>query len=102
MALIDSGATENFMNLDYARWLKLPIKELRQHRPLFNVDGTENKSEALHYYTDLQFKTHKLRTKDSTSQILETTKQSSDTPGLQPSNPEWTGKEDGSTYHNYQ
>ena len=57
MALIDSGATKNFMNLDYARWLKLPIKELRQHHPLFNVDGTENKSGALCYYMDLQFKT---------------------------------------------
>ena len=31
VALIDSGATKNFMNLDYARWLKLPIKELKQH-----------------------------------------------------------------------
>ena len=57
MALIDSGATKNFMNLNYARWLKLPIKELRQHCPLFNVDGTENKSRVLHYYMDLQFKT---------------------------------------------
>ena len=56
VALIDSGATENFMNLDYARWLKLPIKELKQHQPLFNVDGTENKSGALCYYMDLQFK----------------------------------------------
>ena len=56
MALIDSGATKNFMNLDYARWLKLPIKELRQHCPLFNVDGMENKSRALHYHMDLQFR----------------------------------------------
>ena len=38
VALIDSGAIKNFMNLDYARWLKLPIKELKQHQPLFNVD----------------------------------------------------------------
>ena len=57
VALIDSGATKNFMNLDYARWLKLPIKELKQHWPLFNVDRTENKSRALCYYMDLQFKT---------------------------------------------
>ena len=54
---MDSGATKNFMNLDYARWLKLPIKELKQHHPLFNVDGMENKSGALHYYMDLQFRT---------------------------------------------
>jgi hypothetical protein len=28
VALVDSGATENFMNLQYAQWLKLPIKWL--------------------------------------------------------------------------
>jgi len=26
VALLDSGATENFLNLTYARWLKIPIK----------------------------------------------------------------------------
>jgi hypothetical protein len=26
IALVDSGATENFMNLSYAKWLKLLIK----------------------------------------------------------------------------
>ena len=57
MALIDSGAMENFMKLNYARWLKIPIMELQQPQLLFNVDGTENKSGALHYYTNLQFKT---------------------------------------------
>ena len=30
IALVDSGATENFMNLTYARWLKLPIKPLEK------------------------------------------------------------------------
>jgi hypothetical protein len=44
IALVDSGATENFMNLSYAKWLKLPIKQLPQPRKLYNVDGTENKS----------------------------------------------------------
>ena len=28
IALLDSGATENFMNLAYAKWLRLPIKQL--------------------------------------------------------------------------
>ena len=28
VALLDSGATENFMNLSYAKWLRLPIKQL--------------------------------------------------------------------------
>ena len=65
VALLDSGATKNFMNLSYARWLKLPIKELAQSRKLFNVDNTENISGKLKYYTDLQVqiggKTIKLR-----------------------------------------
>jgi predicted aspartyl protease len=42
VALVDSGATENFMNLQYARWLRLPIKQLAYKQNLFNVDGTEN------------------------------------------------------------
>jgi hypothetical protein len=54
IALVDSGATKNFMNLSYAKWLKLPNKQLPQLRKLFNVDGTENKSGELQFYTDLQ------------------------------------------------
>ena len=53
VALVDSGATENFMNLDYTKWLQLPIKQLSYPRPLYNVDGTENKSGDLTHYTDL-------------------------------------------------
>jgi len=52
-ALLDSGATENFMNLDYAKWLNLPIKRLNAPRPLFNVDGTTNQKGDLHFYSDL-------------------------------------------------
>jgi len=52
-ALLDSGATENFMNLAYAKWLKLPFKRLPYVRPLFNVDGTMNKTGSLKYYVDL-------------------------------------------------
>ena len=57
IALVDSGATENFMNLTYARWLKLPIHPLEKPRKIFNVDGTENKSGELKYYTDLEVQT---------------------------------------------
>ena len=62
-ALLDSGATENFMNLSYAKWLKLPIKELAQPRKLFNVDNTENVSGELKHYTDLQVQTRSKVTK---------------------------------------
>ena len=54
IALLDSGATENFMNLGYAQWLQLPIKWLSQPQPLFNVNGSKNKSGWLLFYTDLQ------------------------------------------------
>jgi hypothetical protein len=57
IALVDSGATENFMNLTYAKWLRLPIKRLSEPRKLFNVDGTENKSGELQFYADLQVRT---------------------------------------------
>jgi hypothetical protein len=63
--LLDSGATENFINLQYARWLKLPIKQLEHPRKLVNVDGTENKAGALRYYTDLQVRTGTTNTKTS-------------------------------------
>ena len=56
-ALLDSGATENFMSLDYAKWLRLPIKRLQASRPLFNVDGTTNHKGDLFFYSDLVLKT---------------------------------------------
>ena len=42
VALLDSGATENFMSLDYAKYLHLLIKMLKEPRKLFNVNGTLN------------------------------------------------------------
>ena len=55
--LLDSGATENFMSLAYARWLRLPIKTMSHPRPVFNVDGTPNKMGNLEHYTDLRVRT---------------------------------------------
>ena len=63
VALVDSGATENFMNLSYARWLKLPIQNLQQPRKIFNMDGTTNKSGELKYFTDLEVQTGPNRSK---------------------------------------
>jgi Retroviral aspartyl protease len=54
IALLDSGATENFMNLEYAKYLHLPIQRLKEPRKLFNIDGTPNQSRELQYFTDLQ------------------------------------------------
>jgi hypothetical protein len=57
VALIDLGATENFLNLTYTKWLRLPIKRLENPRKLYNVDGIENKAGELQYYTDLETQT---------------------------------------------
>jgi hypothetical protein len=57
IALIDSGATENFMNLNYAQWLGLPIKCLEKPRRLFNVDGTKYRARKLQFYTDVSLQT---------------------------------------------
>src|SRR5258707_1709883 len=57
IALLDSGAIKTFMNLSYAKWLKLSIKQLPKPCKLFNVDGTENRSGDLRYYTILNVRT---------------------------------------------
>ena len=56
-ALLDSGVTENFMTLDYARHLHLPIKELNEPHMLYNMDGTINKAGIIKYCTDLKVQT---------------------------------------------
>ena len=53
VALLDSGATENFININYTRRMGLPIYRLTQERGLFNVDGMPNKAGSLKYYTDM-------------------------------------------------
>jgi Retroviral aspartyl protease len=57
IALLDSGATKNFMNLEYAKYLHMSIQRLKEPRKLFNVDGTPNKSGELQFFTDLQVQT---------------------------------------------
>ena len=63
VALVDSGATENFMSLEYTKWLKIPVHRLEEKRKLYNVDGTKNKAGDLEYYTDLNVHTGTQHTK---------------------------------------
>jgi hypothetical protein len=62
IALLNSGATENFINMSYAKKLGLPIKQLTKERKLFNVDRTPNRVGSLKYYTDLATQTGQKRT----------------------------------------
>ena len=63
ITLLDSGATENFINIDYAKKMGLPIRRLLYERKLFNVDGTPNKAGALKYYVDMSMRTGGKRTR---------------------------------------
>ena len=53
-ALLDFGATENFVHFDYVRRKQLPVKMLKTPRKIINVDGTANAQGDIKYYTDLQ------------------------------------------------
>jgi hypothetical protein len=63
VALLDSEAMENFININYAWRLNLPIKRLMQERRLFNIDGTPNKAGSLKYYTNIITRTGTKRTR---------------------------------------
>ena len=56
-ALLDSGATENFITEKYARWLQLPFKCLAVPRAVYNVDRTLNKQGNIQFFTDLEVQT---------------------------------------------
>ena len=62
-ALLDSGATENFITTHYANWLRLPIKQLPRARKVCNVDGTSNKQGNITHFTDLEVQTGAKRVK---------------------------------------
>ena len=52
-ALIDSGATDNFIDQRTADRLKIKPRRLQQPRVLHNVDGTTNKDGKVTYYCNL-------------------------------------------------
>jgi len=56
-ALLDSGATENFINHQYAQQLWLPIKRLAILQKVFNVDRTTNQKGDIIFYSDLEVQT---------------------------------------------
>jgi gag-polyprotein putative aspartyl protease len=52
-ALVDSGATENFIDYQTVVRLRLGSNQLATPRPVHNVDGTPNKSGEITHATDL-------------------------------------------------
>ena len=55
-ALLDSGATENFMDQRMVERLSIGLRPMKEPRRVFNVDGTENKHGTLTHYTLLRVK----------------------------------------------
>ena len=55
-ALLDSGATENFMDQRMVERLGIGLRPMKEPRRVFNVDGTENKHGTLTHYTLLRVK----------------------------------------------
>jgi hypothetical protein len=62
-ALLDSGATENFINHQYALQLRLSVKRLVTPRKIYNIDDTANKKGDIQFFTDLEVRTGEKRTK---------------------------------------
>ena len=56
-ALLDSEATKNFINANYAQYLCLLTKKLIILRKVYNVDGTPNRKGDIVAYTDLEVRT---------------------------------------------
>jgi hypothetical protein len=52
-ALVDSGATDNFMNATFANKMGLGLQELPTPKKIYNIDNTTNKSGEIIHYLDL-------------------------------------------------
>jgi hypothetical protein len=52
-ALVDSGATDNFMHPAFAKRMGLGLQELQTPKKIFNIDNTTNKSGMITHYLDL-------------------------------------------------
>jgi hypothetical protein len=52
-ALVDSGATDNFMHPTFAKKMGLGLQELPQPKKIFNIDNTTNKSGMIMHFLDL-------------------------------------------------
>jgi len=55
-ALLDTGATENFINYKTVTRLRLGTQKLTIPRPVFNVDGTNNRHGTITHACDLMVK----------------------------------------------
>jgi hypothetical protein len=57
-ALVDSGATDNFMHPAFARRMGLGLQKLPTPKKTFNIDNTSNKSGMITHFLDLNVRTN--------------------------------------------
>jgi hypothetical protein len=59
-ALVDSGATDNFMHPAFAKRMELGLQKLQTPKKIFNIDNTTNKSGMITHYLDLDVYTNRI------------------------------------------
>jgi hypothetical protein len=57
-ALVDSGATDNFMHPAFAKRMGLGLQKLPNPKKIFNIDNTSNKSGMIMHFLDLKVQTN--------------------------------------------
>jgi hypothetical protein len=57
-ALVNSGATDNFMHPAFTKRMGLGLKTLPTPKKIYNIDNTSNKSGMITHYLDLNVRTH--------------------------------------------
>jgi hypothetical protein len=57
-ALVDLGATDNFMHPAFAKRMGLGLQELSNPKKIFNIDNTSNKSGMITHFLDLNVRTN--------------------------------------------
>src|SRR6201991_3783075 len=56
-ALVDSGATDNFIRPAFAKRMGLGLQPLDRPKKIWNIDNTENKAGSITHFTDLEVQT---------------------------------------------
>jgi hypothetical protein len=57
-ALVDLGATDNFMHPAFAKRMGLGLQKLPNPKKIFNIDNTSNKSGMIMHFLDLNVRTN--------------------------------------------
>jgi len=60
-ALVDSGATDNFIHPNFVTRMGIQPKTLEKPRKIWNADSMENKKGMITHYLDLEVETRGIR-----------------------------------------